>query len=59
MRLLVTGARAWKDKQLLRDALDLVHVHTTWVTSIVHGGAKGADSMAGAWARSRDVPEWV
>lgn len=47
MRILVTGSRDWADRALIRSAL-LGHV---WITRalnpvLVHGGARGADTLA-------------
>ena len=52
-RLLVTGSRTWADKQMMRDALRMAYVALAWGEGVrrdvvlVHGGARGADSMAG------------
>ncbi|MFH9426003.1 DUF2493 domain-containing protein [Streptomyces sp. NPDC017529] len=58
-RIVVTGSRAWTDAQLLADVLlDTWHDatqlgHTSIV--IVHGGADGADTLAGLWARGHGL----
>lgn len=51
--LLVTGARAWTDYELLKKSLSFVKdqiaddIHTTCIEiTLVHGGAYGADSLA-------------
>lgn len=51
---LVCGGRDFRNRQLLFDTLD-----SKEVSCIVHGGAEGADSLAGEWAVSRKVPEIV
>lgn len=51
---LVCGGRDFTDLSAIYDALS-----TRPVTAIVHGGAKGADSIAGAWARSNGIAEIV
>lgn len=55
MRLLVTGGRDYRDFQALAALLDSIHQKTP-ITSIVHGAARGADSLASAWAAYRDIP---
>ncbi len=49
---LVCGGRDFDDVGLLNATLD-----DRTVTAVVHGGARGADGMAGAWARRNGVPE--
>ena len=55
MRLLVTGGRNYSDFQALCTILDQTH-QATPVTLLIHGGARGADSLAGAWAAFRQIP---
>ena len=55
MRILVCGGRDYGDCQALSDALDAVHAEHP-VTQLIHGAARGADSLAAAWARSRGIP---
>ena len=55
MRLLVTGGRNFTDYQAVFISLDMVHEETP-VTLLIHGGARGADSQAGAWAAFRQIP---
>lgn len=55
MRLLVTGGRNLTDYQAVFISLDMVHEETP-VTLLIHGGARGADSLAGAWAAFRQIP---
>lgn len=47
MRVLVCGDRNWSDKKKIRARLSLCLVGTT----IIHGAARGADSIAGEVAR--------
>lgn len=50
MRVIVTGSRDWADEKAIRDAFEALPAgeqHT-----IVHGGARGADALAGKVARS-------
>lgn len=55
MRVLICGSRHWKDKDLLYRLLDHVHYYDTDML-IIHGNARGADTLAGAWAVSHAVP---
>jgi hypothetical protein len=54
-RVLVCGGRDFTDKVFLVRALDLLHGLKAF-TLLIHGGAKGADWMAGKWAEWRKVP---
>lgn len=55
MRLLVCGGRDYAEKDFLYGVLD------GWmfrpITVIIHGAARGADSLAGQWARDRGIEE--
>ena len=55
MRVLVCGGRDYADASALNEALDAIHRERN-VTCLIHGAARGADSLADAWARSRGVP---
>lgn len=55
MRILVFGGRDWTDQQLTFRVLDKVH-RERGISWIIHGGARGADTMAGDWAQDRKVP---
>ncbi len=50
MRVLVTGGRYYQQRDLVWLALDLLHAEQP-ISVVIHGGATGADSLAGAWAR--------
>lgn len=52
MRVLVTGSREWTDSYRLTRALAEVHTRGDEDVTLVHGGAKGADFLAGEIARS-------
>lgn len=51
MRVLVCGSRHFTDYELLEETLD---EHS--VSTIIHGAAKGADTMAGTYASKRGIP---
>jgi predicted Rossmann-fold nucleotide-binding protein len=63
MRVLVCGGRGFKDKEAVFQALDTVHEHHP-ITSIIQGGATGADTWAAGWAFEHKteclcfVPDW-
>jgi hypothetical protein len=54
MRLLITGGRNFDDRALMWSTLDRLHAEHH-VTLLIHGGARGADRMAGEWAQERSV----
>lgn len=51
MKLLVTGSRDYADYNRLHLALTEVNP-----SCIIHGGAKGADSLAAHWGETRGLP---
>lgn len=51
---LVCGGRDFRDRDLLFRTLDDLHI-----SCVVHGGADGADRLAGEWAIARKVPEVI
>jgi len=54
VKVLVTGSREFYDYQMIYTALDEVYVARPMSGMIViHGAAKGADSIADVWAVSR------
>ncbi len=55
MRLLVCGGRDYADSAAMFLVLDRLHAWKP-VTEVIHGGAKGADQLAGAWAHSHRLP---
>ena len=54
--ILVCGGRDYKNKERLYEVLDSFK-HTLEIVEIIHGAAKGADSLAGQWAKSRGIKE--
>ena len=55
MRVLVCGGRDYTDWSYVYDTLDGLH-KKIGVSCIIHGGARGADSLAQGWAVSKDLP---
>jgi uncharacterized protein (DUF58 family) len=53
-RILVCGGRDYADARALGAELDALHAGNP-VTDLIHGAARGADSLAAAWARSRGI----
>ncbi len=54
MRILVTGGRKFDDKELLFEFLDRLHQERS-ITLVIHGAARGADSLAEKWGKARGV----
>ncbi len=52
MRVLVTGSRTFTDYAAISRALGgMYEVSSGETFTVVHGGARGADSLAGEWVR--------
>jgi len=56
MRVIVCGGRDFSDHVALDRALDRFS-KTHVVDAIIEGNARGADSMAGFWARKHGIPD--
>ncbi len=54
--LLVTGSRSIKTQALVWACLDLVRPVPAL---LIHGGATGVDTLAGAWAKSKGIKTCV
>lgn len=54
MKVLVCGGREFADADLLNHELDRLHAEHRF-TQVINGVARGADALAGEWARSRGV----
>jgi hypothetical protein len=52
MRVLVCGSRHFKDRVLLDKTLKGINI-----TELIHGCARGADSLAGEFAEANDIPQ--
>lgn len=56
MQVIVAGSRDCHDPELLQKAIR----DTGWeITSIVHGGARGADTLADQYADNNNIPKLV
>lgn len=58
MRILVCGGRDYNNRIKLFEILDLWHRDYPKLV-IIQGGARGADSLAGEWAKDRGVPQEI
>lgn len=54
-RVLVCGGRDYDDEARLFSTLDVAHAANP-IILLIHGGASGADDLAGKWARHVGVP---
>lgn len=54
MRILACGGRDYSDRDFVFLSLDRVHAKRG-ISCLIHGGARGADTLAGEWARDRGV----
>lgn len=57
MRVLVCGSRHFNDYSRLAQELETL-VRPEW-SLIIHGAAKGADTLAGLWAKAHKIPVQV
>lgn len=53
-RVLVCGGRDFTDRAFLFESLDMLDARHGPFTKVIHGAAKGADTLAQAWAVARD-----
>lgn len=54
VKVLVCGGRDFSDADKVDETLDAMHAKAK-ITVLIHGAARGADSLAEAWAISRFV----
>ena len=54
MKVLVCGGRNYADMTTLRRTLDRLHAEHGF-TTLIHGAARGADSLAGRWAQRAGI----
>ena len=55
MRLLVCGGRDYHRIEVVYATLDEIYREHE-IELLIHGGASGADALAGSWALERDIP---
>lgn len=55
MRVLITGGRDYQNHEHVSSVLGHFHSRTP-ITLLIHGAAKGADTLANEWALANDVP---
>ena len=55
VKVLICGGRRWSRKELTFKTLDFLHERHNFNT-VIHGAAAGADTLAGEWAESRNIP---
>ena len=56
-RLLVCGGRDYADRERVWSVLDRVNAKRP-LGVVIHGAARGADTLAGEWAEEREVEVW-
>jgi hypothetical protein len=56
--VLVTGGRDYNDRGAVYQVLDALH-KAQWITEIVHGGARGADTLANEWALDHEISRQI
>ena len=54
MKVIVCGGRDYNDREAVFAALDKAHAKRPF-SMVIHGGARGADTLAGQWAESRGI----
>jgi len=59
LTVLVCGGRDFYDEEALWDALEDVQQSRGGIGKIIHGGARGADTIADEWAEDHDIPRVV
>jgi hypothetical protein len=55
MRVVVTGGRDFDDAYMVHCALENIRSNSG-IAELIHGGARGADSLCAAWASVNGVP---
>jgi hypothetical protein len=54
-KLLVTGSRSIKNKQVVFDLLDETLKQMSTITELHHSGAVGVDTLAGEWGTNKGL----
>ena len=56
LTVLVCGGRTYNNKETIHEVLSSIHKETP-ISVLIHGAAKGADTLAGCWARENNIKE--
>jgi hypothetical protein len=56
MKVLVCGGRDFQDEHFVFDWLDKLHKQYDF-TQVIHGDARGADTLAKRWAKQEGIPQ--
>jgi hypothetical protein len=59
MKLLICGSRGYEDYEEFKKLLFNFDIKSLGITEIIHGGAKGVDTLAGQLARELGIKETV
>lgn len=59
IRVLVCGGRDYANYDRVCEVLDSIHAKTPGIQAIIHGNARGADTLAHRWALGRGVGGWA
>ena len=60
MKLLITGSRKLENSDTLKLAIEKLKIREGQkITMLLHGGAKGADTLAENWAKENKIPTHV
>lgn len=58
MRVLITGGRDFSDRRFVFWALGRIHARRP-ISTIIEGGATGADSLGRSWAEANNIPAFL
>lgn len=58
MRVLVCGGRDFDNVAFVRSRLDALHAQQP-ITHLIHGGARGVDTIAGDWSKTKSIERYV
>jgi len=56
MKVVICGSRTITNKDLVTSLIEMSEFE---ITEVIEGGAKGVDTIAGEWARARNIPVTV
>ena len=56
LTVLACGGRTYNNKEKIYEVLSSIHKETQ-MSVLIHGAAKGADTLAGSWARENNIKE--